>query len=122
MLNGECEPSQEYMNWFTSFSFMHVADIQFVNDPRQHASSSTQQTTPSIHHDIPQVYTSQISIPDFFNRPTNIPSYPNHTTNTHYISSHFNNKLLTHQLLKQTTTTTTNINNKPHFDHPYNIL
>lgn len=56
---GESKPSREYMDWFLAISFMHVAPTQFLNDPRQHVFSSTQQTTTLIHHDIPQMYTSQ---------------------------------------------------------------
>lgn len=47
------------MNWFRSIPFMHVVDTQFLNDPRQYASSSVQQTTALIHHEIPPMYTSQ---------------------------------------------------------------
>ncbi|XP_050908372.1 uncharacterized protein LOC127121996 [Lathyrus oleraceus] len=44
-VTGESKLGREYMNWFLSIPFMHVAPTQFLDDPRQRVASSTQHTT-----------------------------------------------------------------------------
>ncbi|CAK8579298.1 unnamed protein product [Lathyrus sativus] len=56
---GERKPSQEYLTWFHAIPYVHVAPDQFLTDPQTQASSSTQQTTTSMHQHVPPTQTSQ---------------------------------------------------------------
>ncbi|CAK8563590.1 unnamed protein product [Lathyrus sativus] len=72
MVNGNCVHSAEYMQWFLSIPFMHASQGQFLEDPRQYATSSSQQRSSSpMPQEMPQVNPSQFETQtSSFNQPT----------------------------------------------------
>ncbi|CAK8577274.1 unnamed protein product [Lathyrus sativus] len=60
MVNSNYVHSTAYMQWFLSIPFMHASQGQILEDPRQHASSSSQQrSSSSMPQEIPQMNPSQ---------------------------------------------------------------